>query len=80
MIYNGALLPVFYFILTETRGDIILARRAAAHRKATGEEVYADSELIKESIWTKLSVSFKRPCKMLLTEWVGMSPHLSNCS
>lgn len=76
MIYNGALLPIFYFILTETRGDIILARRAKAHREKTGEEVYADSELIKDSIWTKLSVSFKRPVKMLCTEWVVASQTL----
>lgn len=68
IIYNGALIPVFYIILRETRGDVILAKRAAKIRKETGQPVYARSELERTSVVSLLAVSFKRPIKMLLTE------------
>ncbi|KAJ4388753.1 hypothetical protein N0V93_006213 [Gnomoniopsis smithogilvyi] len=68
IIYNAALIPIFWFILKETRGDVILARRAKKLRKTTGKEIYAESELTKESTWTLLKLSFYRPAKMLTTE------------
>ncbi|CAN9181520.1 unnamed protein product [Alternaria alternata] len=68
IIYNAALIPVFYIILKETRGDVILKKRAQKIRKDTGREVYAESELDKPSIASLLKVSFMRPTKMLLTE------------
>lgn len=68
IIYNAGLIPIFWFILKETRGDVILARRAKKLRKTTGKEIYAESELNKESIWTLLRLSFSRPAKMLTTE------------
>ncbi|RAR09428.1 MFS multidrug transporter-like protein [Stemphylium lycopersici] len=68
IIYNAALIPVFYFILTETRGDVILKKRAQKLRKTTGREVYAESELDKPSVVSLLKISFMRPTKMLLTE------------
>jgi MFS family permease len=68
LIYNAALIPVFYFILKETRGDVILKKRAQKLRKETGREVYAESELEKPNIATLLKLSFLRPTKMLLTE------------
>ncbi|KAI4662448.1 uncharacterized protein J4E79_004738 [Alternaria viburni] len=68
IIYNAALLPVFYIILKETRGDVILKKRAQKLRKETGREVYAESELEKPSIASLLKVSFMRPTKMLFTE------------
>jgi MFS family permease len=68
IIYNAALIPVFYIILKETRGDVILKKRAQKIRKETGREVYAESELEKPSIASLLKVSFMRPTRMLFTE------------
>jgi MFS family permease len=59
---------VFWLILKETRGDVILKRRAKKLRKKTGREVYAESELEKPPILELLKISFMRPTKMLLTE------------
>ncbi|OCF31601.1 multidrug transporter [Kwoniella heveanensis BCC8398] len=70
LIFDGALLPVFYFILKETRGDVILARKAKRIRKETGRQVYAKAELESEKLSTMILVSFKRPTKMLFTEFV----------
>ena len=68
IIYNGALIPVFYLILSETRGDVILARRAARLRKSTGQPIYALSELQRSSMLEDIKTSFQRPTKMLITE------------
>jgi MFS family permease len=68
IIYNAALIPVFYIILKETRGDVILAKRAKKLRKDTGKEIYAESELEKTSVIKMLKISFMRPTKMLMTE------------
>ncbi|ODN92741.1 multidrug transporter [Cryptococcus wingfieldii CBS 7118] len=70
LIFDGALLPVFWFILRETRGDVILAKRAAKIRKETGREVYAKSELKRKPLLEELKISFERPTKMLVTEFV----------
>lgn len=69
----GALVPAAYLLLPETRGAIILARRAAAIRKATGDpNVHAEgeeggggggvalAELLKDAVG--------RPLRMLTTE------------
>jgi hypothetical protein len=68
LIFNAALIPIFYIILKETRGDVILATRAKKLRKDTGREVYAESELEKKSVLRQLKISFMRPTKMLTTE------------
>lgn len=68
IIYNAALIPVFWFILKETRHDVILARRAAKLRKLTGRQIYAQSEIDRPSIMKMISISFYRPIKMLVTE------------
>lgn len=68
IIYNAALIPLFYIILKETRGDVILKKRAKKLRKQTGRPIYAESELEKTSVVQLLKVSFMRPTKMLLTE------------
>ena len=68
IIYNAGLIPIFWFILHETRGDVILARRAKKLRKETGKPVYAESELNRESTVALLKKSFARPAKMLTTE------------
>lgn len=71
LIYNGALLIPYWLILTETRGDIILTRDAAAYRAKTGLDVWTESErhTKSESILTKLKISFRRPLRMLFTEF-----------
>ncbi|KAL1954785.1 hypothetical protein VTO42DRAFT_733 [Malbranchea cinnamomea] len=68
IIYNAGMIPIFWLILRETRGDIILKRRAQKIRKETGRKVYARSELEAPRVWTLLRVSFERPTRMLLTE------------
>jgi len=73
LIVCGGLLPVFWFLLRETRGDVILMKKAKKIRKETGRDVYAKAELDKTSILTNMKVSFLRPTKMLLTEFVVIS-------
>jgi hypothetical protein len=58
LISDAALLPVFWFILKETRGDVILASRAKKLRKQ-GRNAFAKSELNKSSVVEMLKVSFK---------------------
>lgn len=66
--YNAALLPIFWFILRETRPDVILKRRAAKIRKETGRPVYAQAEINASSPLKLLKISFERPTRMLITE------------
>lgn len=68
IIYNAGLIPIFWFILRETRGDVILAKRAKKLRKETDKPIYAESELNRPSIVELLKQSFYRPAKMLTTE------------
>ncbi|KAK4502361.1 hypothetical protein PRZ48_005786 [Zasmidium cellare] len=73
LIVDAGLLPVFWFILTETRGDVILAKRAAKLRKNGYPNAYARSEINKPGILQALKISFMRPTKMLVTEFVVIS-------
>lgn len=68
IIFNAALIPVFWLILKETRGDVILAKRAKKLRKETGKDIYAQSELDKQSTVEQIKISCYRPIKMLSTE------------
>ncbi|KAL1301638.1 hypothetical protein AAFC00_005861 [Neodothiora populina] len=72
IIFDAGCLPFFYLILKETRGDIVLARRAKNLRKQ-GRNAYAKSELQSESVLNMLKISFKRPTMMLVTEFVVIS-------
>ncbi|TIA26952.1 putative multidrug transporter [Aureobasidium pullulans] len=72
IIFNAGCLPIFWFVLKETRGDVILAKRAKKFRKE-GRNAYAKSELNKDNVFEMLKVSFKRPTKMLLTEYTVAS-------
>ncbi|KAJ5937595.1 hypothetical protein N7454_003937 [Penicillium verhagenii] len=45
IIYNAALIPVFWFILRETRADVILKKRAKKLREKTGRPIYAEADL-----------------------------------
>ncbi|EDP53374.1 MFS multidrug transporter, putative [Aspergillus fumigatus A1163] len=68
IIYNAALIPIFWLILRETRSDVILKRRARKIRKETGRHVYAASELNAPSTMRLLQISFSRPARMLVSE------------
>ncbi|KUI71617.1 putative transporter mfs2 [Cytospora mali] len=68
IIYNAGLIPMFWFILRETRADVILARRAKKLRKETGKPIYAESEFNRQSTVALLKMSFYRPARMLTTE------------
>ncbi|KAI5303476.1 hypothetical protein KEM56_007504 [Ascosphaera pollenicola] len=72
IIYNAGILPIYFFILCETRGDIILKKRAKKIRKETGRKVYTRAELENTSVKEIFTLSIKRPTKMLLTEPVVM--------
>jgi len=52
---------------------VILRARAKKLRKEGKENAYAQSEIKKTSTVELLKVSFKRPVKMLVTEWVVFS-------
>lgn len=71
--FDGGCLPIFYFILSETRHDVLLARRAQKLRKNGRPNAYAKSEIDKPSVWQSLRISFTRPVKMLVSEWVVFS-------
>ncbi|KAK5175609.1 uncharacterized protein LTR77_000748 [Saxophila tyrrhenica] len=73
LIVDAAFLPFFYWILRETRGDVILAKRAQEMRKAGQRTAFARSELDKPGILKSLKISFMRPTKMLFTEFVVSS-------
>ncbi|KAG0155520.1 hypothetical protein PDIDSM_1097 [Penicillium digitatum] len=68
IIYNAALIPVFWLILNETRPDVIRKKRARKIRKETNRPVYAASEIDAPSKLRLLKISFPRPTKMLLTK------------
>ncbi|KAK4685578.1 hypothetical protein P7C73_g4569, partial [Tremellales sp. Uapishka_1] len=70
LIFDGGCLPIFWFILSETRGDVILAKRAKKIRKDTGRKAYARIELDGETLGHMVLASFRRPTKMLVTEIV----------
>lgn len=68
IIYNAALIPVFWLILLQTRGDVVLTKRAKQLRRETGRPIYAESELNTTSVWKLLQVSFELHTRMLVTE------------
>ena len=69
MIVNGALLLIEIFLLKETRGAVILARRAKKMRKETGDDSFrAPSELEADSFKTLLHASSTRALLLLVRE------------
>ncbi|CDM30182.1 hypothetical protein DTO013E5_8553 [Penicillium roqueforti] len=68
IIYNAALIPVFWLILKETRPEVILKKRAKKIRKETNLPIYASSELDAPSKLNLLRLSFQRPTHMLIAE------------
>ncbi|KAK5722898.1 hypothetical protein LTR17_014201 [Elasticomyces elasticus] len=76
LIIYGALAPLFYIMLKETRGDVILRRRAKQIRKSTGKSVYTAAELNQPSLYSRLLKSTKRPAYLLFTEPVLLTSTL----
>lgn len=70
--FNGGCLPIFWLLLKETRGDIILQKRDKKMRKE-GKNAWAQSELSGDSLTQQIKTSVARPVKMLVTEPVVMS-------
>lgn len=68
-------------LLRETRGDVLLARRAAKLTRETGKLHMAAAELQRKSIMQMITVSAVRPMQYLLTEpivtaislWIGFA-------
>ncbi|KAJ5279826.1 Major facilitator superfamily domain general substrate transporter [Penicillium angulare] len=63
-----ALMPVFWFIIRETRGHALLSKRARKIRQETGRVVYSRFELEMPSALQRLKVSTARPTRLFLTE------------
>jgi MFS family permease len=68
LIIYGALFPLFYFTIAETRPDVILRRRAKKLRKQTGKQIYAKAELNQRSALSGLGKTIYRPVYLLVTE------------
>ncbi|KAJ9474114.1 putative drug/proton antiporter YHK8 (putative) [Pseudozyma hubeiensis] len=69
LIVNGAVVILEFLLLRETRGSVILARRAAKLRKDTGDQRYrAPSELEAPSLKALLHASTTRAALLLVSE------------
>ncbi|TID15304.1 MFS general substrate transporter [Venturia nashicola] len=70
---NGGFLPIFWLLLKETRGDVLLRKRAKKMREEEGRNAWAQSELSGETLKKRVKTSVTRPMKMLVTEPVVIS-------
>lgn len=68
MIIYGAFFPFFFLLLKETRGSVILSRRAKKIRKSTGKPIYTQAELDPTPKHQILLKSMSRPAYLLVTE------------
>ncbi|SJX64157.1 related to TPO1-Vacuolar polyamine-H+ antiporter [Sporisorium reilianum f. sp. reilianum] len=69
LIVNGAVVILEFLLLRETRGSVILARRAQKLRKETGDQRYrAPSELEAPSLKALLHASTTRAALLLVSE------------
>ena len=68
MIVYTFFFPLFFLLLRETRGTVILRRRAAHLRKTTGQAIYTQHELDSPPITQRLLKSMTRPAYLLFTE------------
>lgn len=74
LIWHGAFFPLYFVLIRETRGPVLLKQRAKAMRAATpGRKAYTREELEGIPIWQILRTSVTRPIYMLCTEWVVFS-------
>lgn len=71
---SGAFSAALFFVLSETRGPVLLSRKAARLRKETGDERYqCKADLARSSFKVMIRTSLNRPLKMLFTEPVLIS-------
>ena len=75
LIIYGTLFPFFYFTIRETRGNVILARRARQIRKKTGKPVVHASST-STPLWRRLLTAAYRPLYLQSTEPVLMASTL----
>ncbi|KAK4542672.1 hypothetical protein LTR36_006244 [Oleoguttula mirabilis] len=68
LIIYAAFLPFFYLLISETRGGVILKRRAKQIRKSTRGKVYTQAELDAAPLHLRLLKSMTRPAYLLGTE------------
>lgn len=68
LIVYGALGPVIFLILRETRGDVILRRHAKHLRRTTGRKVKTKAELHAVPTHLRLAKAASRPFYLLFTE------------
>lgn len=68
LIIYGALAPLFFLLLKETRGTVILRRRAKQIRISTGRSVHTAEELNQPPLFSRLLKSITRPAYLLFTE------------
>ena len=69
LIINGVHFILLCFLLRETRGSVLLSRRAAKMRRQTGDQRYlAVSDVERASLVTMIKVSLTRPFVFLFTE------------
>lgn len=76
LIIYGALFPLFYLTIHETRGNVILASRARRLRKETGRQISTEHELQNKSILRNLAAAAYRPLYLQFTEPVLMASTL----
>lgn len=69
LILNGLHFLILHFVLKETRGSVLLARRAAKLRQDTGDDRYATaSDAERSSLSMMIRLSLTRPFVFLFTE------------
>lgn len=73
LIWNAAFFPMYFVVIRETRGPVILRRRAEAIRAKTGRKAYSKEEIDNTPLMEILVTSIKRPIYMLCTEYVVFS-------
>ncbi|KAK5128814.1 hypothetical protein LTR85_000147 [Meristemomyces frigidus] len=68
LIIYATFFPFFILMIKETRGGVILKRRAKQIRKSTGAAVYTQMELDAAPLHLRLLKSMTRPAYLLCTE------------
>lgn len=69
LLIMGCHLPLIYFLLPETRHNIILERKAARLRKETGSDRFVSVHATENrSLWQGLRVALTRPFRFLSSE------------
>nr|POF03455.1 putative mfs-type transporter [Quercus suber] len=66
--WRCAFLPFFVFMIRETRGNVILRRRAQTLRKRSGKPIYTQAELDAPPLRRRLLSAIARPSYLLVTE------------